>query len=158
MPSSQPSVAVGSISIDCISALFEQGSLRPLVRRGPVSPNDVLEKKKRCARSARAADTLLTRQNCDWGSLGHMVTPPAAVFCLYLRLTTESGVPPLTISQKLKLFSRKVHNIFWSLPLTRHPTTGYSVRLSGLSSCLLKWISWVQFWPSAHTRTGLFLT
>ena len=37
------------------------GSVRPLVRGGPVSPN-VLEKKKRCACLARAG-TLLARQN-----------------------------------------------------------------------------------------------
>ena len=40
----------------------KRGSVRPLVRRGPVSPNHVL-KKKRCACSARAAGTLLARQN-----------------------------------------------------------------------------------------------
>ena len=42
----------------------KRGSLRPLARRGPASPNNVCEKKKkRCACSARAAGTLLARQN-----------------------------------------------------------------------------------------------
>ena len=40
------------------------GSLRPLVRRGPASPNNVCEKKKkRCACSARAAGILLARRD-----------------------------------------------------------------------------------------------
>ena len=48
-------------------------SLGPLVRRGSVSSNNMLEKEgKRCALSAMAAGALLARHNRIWRSLGHV--------------------------------------------------------------------------------------
>ena len=116
------------------------GSLRPLVRRGRVNPNNALERKmKRCACSARFAGTLLVRQNKTWGSLGHGRAPPAAVFGLYPRLTRKKcGIPPFDhcpTKLYILLFLSKIHTISstYTLPVGNTP---YRKRHNARTICI----------------------
>ena len=70
------------------------GSFCPLQRRGPVRPENVLEKKQNGVR-AWAAGALRALRNCIWGRWGHVGTPALRAVCLYPQSAERpGGIPP----------------------------------------------------------------